>query len=388
MSNPTGYSVVAYGDMINDEPRMPAYDAALRAAITPGCHVIDIGAGTGIFSLLACKYGAAHVTAIEPAAAVLLLKETARANGFEDRITILKGLSTDYRPERKADVIVSDIRGILPLFEHHIATIVDARERLLAPGGTLIPMRDTLHCALVHAPVQERRITVPWLRNDYDLDLSAGHRYAANTYDKTFLQPDALVSRTELLATLDYRTITASDLSAAVTLRPTSTPVVTHGLLLWFDAELAPGIGFSNAPGQPRLVYAQSYLPFAEPLTLASDDRVEASLKAVLVEGNYVWSWIIRHFRGEGATPVQTLRQSTLQARPLAHAQLARTTAQHVPAATGHHALDARILSLVDGVRPLREIADTVQAEYPAILGDAKAALDRVAGLLKRYHTG
>ena len=32
------------------------------------------------------------------------------------------------------------------------ATIKDARERLLAPGGTLLPLRDTIKVALANSP--------------------------------------------------------------------------------------------------------------------------------------------------------------------------------------------------------------------------------------------
>src|ERR1043165_9575056 len=109
-SRPTGYNVLSYGQMITCEPRMSRYADALRQAVTPGCTVIDIGAGPGIFAMLTCKYGAGNVIAIEPNDSIELLSEFARANGFADRITVFKGLSTDYSPPEKADVIVSDIR--------------------------------------------------------------------------------------------------------------------------------------------------------------------------------------------------------------------------------------------------------------------------------------
>src|SRR6187399_2841708 len=142
MSAPTSYSLVNYGGMVTSEPRMSAYAEALRRAVTPGCTVIDIGAGPGVFSLLACQYGAGSVIAIEPDDSVELLRQMAKDNGCSDRITIVQGLSTEFTPPSRADVIISDIRGCLPLFEGHIPTIIDARERMLAPGGTLIPARD------------------------------------------------------------------------------------------------------------------------------------------------------------------------------------------------------------------------------------------------------
>jgi type I protein arginine methyltransferase len=64
MDKPKDYRITGYGDMIADRPRMRAYAQALEQAVFPGCSVLDIGAGTGIFSLLACRFGARRVDAV------------------------------------------------------------------------------------------------------------------------------------------------------------------------------------------------------------------------------------------------------------------------------------------------------------------------------------
>ena len=55
------YPITAYGRMIADEVRMDAYVSALRFVVRPDSVVVDIGAGTGIFALLACRFGARRV---------------------------------------------------------------------------------------------------------------------------------------------------------------------------------------------------------------------------------------------------------------------------------------------------------------------------------------
>ena len=64
--NLSDYSLSEYGNMIADKTRMDPYAYALKAAITPDSVVLDIGAATGIHALLACKFGARQVYAIEP----------------------------------------------------------------------------------------------------------------------------------------------------------------------------------------------------------------------------------------------------------------------------------------------------------------------------------
>ncbi len=384
MSGPTLYSVTSYCDMITNQPRMPAYAEALRQAITPGCTVIDIGAGTGIFSLLACQYGAGRVTAIEPADAIRLLAETAAANGCAERIDIVQGLSTRHVPAAKADVIVSDLRGSLPLFEQHIATLVDARERLLAPGGQLIPQRDRLQVALVNHPEGYTACEEPWIRNRHGLDLRAGQRHAVNTWSKVNLQAEQLLSVAAELAVLDYRTLNDPNMTGRATLQA-ERDGTAHGLLLWFDAELAPGIGYSNAPGQPALVYGQSFFPFERPLALATGDRIETTVKASLVDGSYVWSWISRLFRGQASSPEQTFRQSSFLAQAISPEKLARRADSHIPVPSEAHAVDQLCLSLIDGRHSLGEIADILLQRFPQCFSDRTAALNHIAGLAGRY---
>src|ERR1044072_2325118 len=133
------YNVSAYCHMIADGPRVNAYVAALRHAIKPGSVVVDMGSGAGFFALVACQLGARRVFAIEPANIIQVGRDAAREHGVADRIACIQDISTKVTLPEQADVIVSDLRGILPWFQQHIPSIVDARSRFLAPGGTLIP---------------------------------------------------------------------------------------------------------------------------------------------------------------------------------------------------------------------------------------------------------
>ena len=142
------YSLSDYGHMIADKVRMDPYAHALKAMVTSDSVVLDIGAATGIHSLLACKFGACQVYAIETNDAIHLARKLAQVNGFSDRIDFIQDSSANVSLPEKADLIVSDLRGALPPFGLHIPTIIDARNRHLAPGGTLIPMRVSFWAAL------------------------------------------------------------------------------------------------------------------------------------------------------------------------------------------------------------------------------------------------
>ena len=123
------YSLHFYGQMLADAPRVDAYAAALRQAVTPDSVVLDLGCGPGVFAMLACQLGARRVYAIEPDNVINIAREAAAANGFADRIEFFQSLSTDVTLPEPATIIISDLRGVLPFYQGHIPAIIDARRR-------------------------------------------------------------------------------------------------------------------------------------------------------------------------------------------------------------------------------------------------------------------
>lgn len=386
MGGPTGYSIVSFGLMVECEPRMSIYAEALRRAVTPGCTVIDIGAGFGIFSMLAAKYGAGKVIAIEPDPASELVLPMAQANGCADRIEVVKELSTRYTPDSKADVIVSDIRGITPLFEHHIATIVDARKRLLAPGGTLLPMRDTMHVALVEAPKSYAPCVRPWLANNFGLDLSAAQGYVTNSLARAHMKADALLGPPQVFAELDYRTISGPDVDSAVEL-VADRPGTCHGLLVWFDAEIDEGLRFSNGPDGDELIYQQYFLAFERPVKLAVGDRAHVRIRVNQVDGAYIWSWDSDLWTGKGAAPDHRFRQSSFKSAIFSPERLRPHGHRQVPEPNPQIAVDRDCLALVGEGRSLQDIAEAVMERHPGHFDSDQAALGHVTKLLEGYRS-
>lgn len=382
MASPTGYLLTSYGDMIANEPRTPAYAAALRKAVTPGCKVIDIGAGPGLFALLACEYGAESAVAIEPDDSVLLLKATARSHGFEDRIEIVHDVSSAYRSDRQADVIISDLRGILPLFESHIPAIIDARERLLRPGGAMIPARDILHIALVEHEATHGQFERPWLDNGFGVDLSAGHRFVVNRFIKVGLGGGDLISSPKELLTLDYATIASPNVSASATMQA-DRAATAHGFVIWFDAELSTDIGFSNAPGEPEQVYGQAFFPFERPIAVAAGDTIAVEFRADLVAGSYIYSWT-SHATLAGREAL-TYRQSTFRGRLFAPAQFANMSPNSVPPALSEHEVDRFCLSLFDGATSLGVAGRKLAAAYPQRFATDEEGFEHASRLARRY---
>lgn len=379
------YSVSGYGKMIADAPRMDAYVSALRQAVKPGSVVVDLGSGPGLFALLACQMGARRVYAIEPDNVIEVSRQGAMANGYQDRLVCIQDFSTCVTLPEQADVIISDLRGVLPWFQQHLPSIVDARRRLLKPEGILIPQRDVLWAALVEAPETYSEIVGPWENNRYRLDLSSARRFVTNTWRKLRVNPEQLLVKPNRWCVLDYSKVENPDIKGEIfwTIAEART---AHGLLVWFDSELLEGIGFSNRPGDPELVYGNAFFPFSYPLELVAGDEITVTLCADLLGDDYVWRWNTRVVNQQNPEPVKTsFKQSTFYGVPLSAERLRKQSASHLPVLNNEGAIERLILSRMDGKTALEEIAHQLIALYPGHFASYKSALNQVSQLSQKY---
>lgn len=375
------YSLTGYGSMMADRVRMNAYREALRRCVQPGMVVVDLGAGPGIMSCMAARLGAGKVYAIDPSDSIEVGRAIARANGFENRIEFLRSSSDAVNLAERADVIVADLRGVLPAFGGHFRTIADARERFLKPGGCLIPQRDTLWAALAEAPEPYLELTGGW--ESEEMDLSIGRRMVANTWKKVHLTAGQLLSTPVQCAAVDYREIRETSLSGSLQAE-IARAGIAHALCVWFDAELLDGVGFSNAPGKPEAIYGQAFFPLIEPVAVECGDRVEINLRADLTGDDYTWSWHTSICSPAGDLKAD-YRQSTFLGLPLSAESLRKRADSFVPTLNQEGRIDAAILQLMGTGLSLRDIASQISARYPQRFPDWKSALDRVATLSASY---
>jgi protein arginine N-methyltransferase 1 len=379
------YSLGDYGMMIADHARIDAYAQALRKRVRPGSVVLEIGTGPGIFAVLACQLGASHVYAIEPNDIIQVARDIAVANGCADRIEFIQDISTRVKLPTRADVIVSDLRGILPFYQHHIPSIVDARSRFLAPGGSLIPHIDKVWVTIIKASKPYTNIVDPWARNSLGQDLSPAQKLAVNNFSKIPVTCDQHLTAPQLWKTLDYATVENPDAQGELewTIERAGTG---HGIAVWFDTELADDVGFScgDTPGG---IYGSLFFPWEQPVPLAVGQTVRVALEARLVEDDYVWRWTTSVQSVDDAKK-NTIRfdQSQLAGAPLSLATLQKIASDYVPELSEEGLLDRSILELIDGRATLEEIAGKLTLKFPQRFAGWRDALT-AAGILSRKYS-
>lgn len=360
---------------------MDAYCAAIEATVKPGDTVVDLGCGPGIFALLACKAGARQVYGIDVDGVVDFGRHLAVANGFGDRVLFLRGDSRQMHLPQRADVIISDIRGVLPLFSHAVGTLEDARVRFLAHGGRLMPSRDTLMAALVEMREPYRHITNSW-KSIPQLDLSSGLPLVLNTTYRHQLKPEYLVSASLPWHVLDYAA--GAEIPAQGTLQFTaSRSAEVHGIGLWFETQLVDGIGYSTAPRNGETVYGHLFLPWLEALPLREGDLCSVALRAHLVGNDYVWQWETKLAPSDGRAAVH-FRQSSFYGSVFSPSFLKKHSADFVPVLSESGVAERWLLHAMDGQRSLQDIADEAARLFPRVFRRGEDAFNRAADISEK----
>ncbi|PIQ38399.1 MAG: hypothetical protein COW59_01925 [Lysobacterales bacterium CG17_big_fil_post_rev_8_21_14_2_50_64_11] len=144
--------------MVSDGPRNVRYQQALCAAIDHDSVVLDVGAGTGLLSMMAARAGARHVIACESNPAMAeVAREIIAHNGMADKITVLAKSSfqidprIDFPANLRPNLIVAEIFDATVIGEGALASFEHARTRLAGDGARIIPARARLHGVLIES---------------------------------------------------------------------------------------------------------------------------------------------------------------------------------------------------------------------------------------------
>lgn len=128
--------------MLSDHNRNDVYDVAIKKCIDNFIEkegrkpiVLDIGTGTGLLAMLACKNGAGHVIGCEMFDTMATIaQDVVNLNNFSEKITILPMKSTNVElddPNMFPDILISELLDSALLGESCIYSHGDAISRLI-----------------------------------------------------------------------------------------------------------------------------------------------------------------------------------------------------------------------------------------------------------------
>jgi type II protein arginine methyltransferase len=259
--------------MMNEAHRNDAYYEGIKTAVKPGKLILEIGAGSGLLSMMAAKLGATQVVACE--AEPLVAKtatEIVNKNGFADAVTILSKISYDVEvgkdlPE-KADVLIHEIFDSAIIGEHVLPAIEDAKKRLLKPDALIVPHAASIMIALMGGEAAGQYLRV---EHSHGFDLSHFNSIASKKIP--FYRED--IALTPMSAPVDaFRfdfmsqdSYPAEDKLLELT---ATTEGLCYGVVQWIRIELDATTTWENPPTDIRSTTAwqRTIYRFDQPMPL------------------------------------------------------------------------------------------------------------------------
>ena len=370
--------VDTHREYLSDAARLNAFVRAIAATVRPGDVVIDLGSGTGILALLACRAGAARVHAIEADGMIEVARAIARDNGCEDRITFHSGHSSEVQLPEPADVLVCDLVGGMG-FEAGIFESYGHVRRWLKPEARVVPRAiEMLAAPIEHAAMYDQASF--WRDAVAGFDMSAALRWSLHTGYPRHLEIDAMLSAAPISATFEPLTHTSATLQLAGTVAATKDGQI-HGLGVWCRAHLAPGVTMTNAPGDPhRIMRRNSFLPLEQPAAVAAGEPIGIDIR--IRPADMLVSW--RVDAGSGAERRRS-RNSTLSGMLLTREMFRLQRPESMPRLTPRGEARRSLLELCDGAHPLETIEREVFRRHPGLFPTIAEAQAFVAEVVTRY---
>jgi len=272
-------------EMLKDQVRTGAYrDAILKNShLFEGKTVLDVGCGTGILSMFAAKAGASHVVGIDMSNILDQAQKIIDANGFRERITLVKGKLEEVElPIQQFDIIISEWMGYFLLYESMLDTVLLARDKYLKPDGLLFPDQANIFIAAIEDEDYKAEKIDFW-DNVYGFDYSCIKDIALREPLVDTVDVKSVVTQPCMIKAIDLRNAKKEDLafSAPFTLKVTRNDYI-HAFLGWFDINFDcthTKVKFSTGPHAQYTHWKQTvfYTPGSS-LRVAQGEEIKGTL--------------------------------------------------------------------------------------------------------------
>jgi protein arginine N-methyltransferase 1 len=261
--NETSFGELSHHEeMLSDTVRVDAYHHAIHRCIEPGDIVVDLGSGTGLLAFMASRAGAAKVYAVEHSDVIELAREIGRRNGITN-VEFVQANSREFTPPEPVDVIVHEQMGDELFNENILDNVLDLRNRVLVPGGRILPARFRLFMEPVtfRPEMRVRRFANIELPDGIDLSGLASSPvmdvFDAGRFEQFWARPgsvEAVIG--ELAPVLEFDLATLESPAALghrhMVERASTVDAVVDGVCVWFDAVFDDGTVLTTSPLAPN----------------------------------------------------------------------------------------------------------------------------------------
>lgn len=265
-----------YIEAVNDDYRNRAYRESLEAVVRPGAVVLEIGTGSGLFSMFAARAGAQHVYTFEADKQVAAIAaDNIRRNGLSGAITVIRKNVKDAK-------LGEDLPAPADVLMHEFSTAHsfprmgtwkdEVLGELLRPDAPMLPHRFEVRAALCGDEALFRELRVHGRVGEVDVDAINLLALAAMQLPRG-APMQAPLSDPFTAASLDLAAGGGEpERRAAVQVRA-SAGGTAYGVVRWIAQGFPGGAVYENAPGR-HCNWQPFFSPFSEPREVKAGERV------------------------------------------------------------------------------------------------------------------
>ncbi|XP_064019125.1 protein arginine N-methyltransferase 3 isoform X2 [Pogoniulus pusillus] len=281
-------------EMLKDKVRTESY----RDFIYQNPHifkdkvVLDVGCGTGILSMFAAKAGARKVIGVDQSEIIYQAMDIIRLNKLENIITLVKGRIEEVDlPLEKVDVIISEwmklavsvmFAGYFLLFESMLDSVIYAKDKYLAEGGSVYPDRCSISLVAVGDMKKHAEKLLFW-EDVYGFDMSCMKKAVIPEAVVEVLDPSTLISTATVIKHIDCNTAStpdsefSSDFTLTVTTSTKCTAVAGY-FDIFFEKNCHNRVLFSTGPQCTKTHWKQTVFLLEKPIPVEAGEALRGKI--------------------------------------------------------------------------------------------------------------
>ncbi|KAL9849312.1 protein arginine N-methyltransferase 3 isoform 1-T1 [Geothlypis trichas] len=246
--------------------------------------VLDVGCGTGILSMFAAKAGAKKVIGVDQSEIIYQAMDIIRLNKLEKIITLVKGRIEEVDlPLEKVDVIISEWMGYFLLFESMLDSVIYAKDKYLAEGGSVYP--DLCTISLVAVGDMNKHVDKLLFWEDvYGFDMSCMKKAVIPEAVVELLNPNTLISTASVIKHIDCNTAStpdlefSSDFTLSITMSTQCTAIAGY-FDVFFEKNCHNKVLFSTGPQCTKTHWKQTVFLLEKPIPVEEGEALRGKIR-------------------------------------------------------------------------------------------------------------